>query len=125
MAKTPGRPLSPLTEAGGSVVGDVLSHVMDAYTVEMPPPPPLPQLLPLPKILPVPLHPPPLPLLIAPRTPLPQRLYPRERPTTSSHSTGDKYDFHGRKCFEKDYGVKKKNINGPHPFRQYSFLDET
>ena len=37
-----GRPLSPLTEAGGSLVGAVLAHVVDAYTVEMPPPPPLP-----------------------------------------------------------------------------------
>ena len=50
MFETPGRPLSPLTEAGGSVVGGVLAHVMDASTVEMPPPPPLPRLLPLPKL---------------------------------------------------------------------------
>ena len=42
MAETPGRPLSPLTEDGGSVVGEVLAHVMDASTVDMPPPPPLP-----------------------------------------------------------------------------------
>ena len=42
MAETPGCLLSPLTEDGGSVVGAVLAHVMDAYTVEMPSPPPLP-----------------------------------------------------------------------------------
>ena len=39
MAKTTGLPLSTLTEAGGSVVGGVLAHVMDASTVEMPTPP--------------------------------------------------------------------------------------
>ena len=33
MAKTPGQLLSPLIEAGGLVVGAVLSHVMDASTV--------------------------------------------------------------------------------------------
>ena len=33
MAKTPGRSLSPLTEAGGSVVGAVSAHLMDASTV--------------------------------------------------------------------------------------------
>ena len=43
-------------------MGGVLAHVMDASTVEMPPPPPLPRLLPLPQIIPVPLAPPPLPL---------------------------------------------------------------
>ena len=42
MAETPGLPLSPLTEAGGSVVRGILSHVMDASTLEMPPHPPLP-----------------------------------------------------------------------------------
>ena len=42
MYKTPVRTLSPLTEAGGLVVGAVLAHVMDAYTVEMPPHPALP-----------------------------------------------------------------------------------
>ena len=42
MVKTPVRPLFPLTEASGLVVGGVLAHVMDAYTVEMTPPPPLP-----------------------------------------------------------------------------------
>ena len=51
-------PLYPLTEDGGSVVGDVLVHAVDAYTVEMTPPPPLP------KFLPVPL--PPLPLTSIP-----------------------------------------------------------
>ena len=61
MAETPGRPLSPVTEACGSVLGGVLDHVMDASTVEMPPPPPLPILLSIPQIIPVPLPPPPLP----------------------------------------------------------------
>ena len=42
MAKTPGHMLSPLTVANGSVVGGVLAHVMDASTVEMPPPPTIP-----------------------------------------------------------------------------------
>ena len=41
MSETPGRPLSPFTEAGGSVVGGALAHVMDASTLDMPPPPPL------------------------------------------------------------------------------------
>ena len=118
MAKTPGCTISPLTEAGGSVVGVVLAHVMDAYTVEMPPPPPLPRLLPIPQIIPVPLPPPPLLLIPAPRTPSPQRIPPGERPTTRSHSTGEKDDCHGRKWFEENYGVKQ-NINGTNPFRQW------
>ena len=42
MYKTPSRTLSPLVEAGGLVVGSVLDHVVDASTVKMPPPPPLP-----------------------------------------------------------------------------------
>ena len=42
MAKTTGRLISPLTEAGGSAVGDVLAHGMNASTVDIPPPPPLP-----------------------------------------------------------------------------------
>ena len=42
MSETPGRPISPLTEASGSVVGAILAYVMDASNVEMPPPPPLP-----------------------------------------------------------------------------------
>ena len=33
MAKTPGLPLSPLTEAGGLVVGGGLAHVVDVSTV--------------------------------------------------------------------------------------------
>ena len=67
MAKTPGRTLSPLTEAGGSVVGAVLAHVVDASNVEIHPPPPLPQ------FLPVTLPPPPLPPISAPCTPSPHR----------------------------------------------------
>ena len=43
MTKTLGWPLSLLTESGASVVGGILSHVMDASTVDMPPPPPLPR----------------------------------------------------------------------------------
>ena len=105
MSETPGRPLSPLTEAGGLVVGGVLAHVMDASTVEMPSPPTLPLLLPLPQILPVPLPLPPLPLIPAPRTPSPKRRSPGERPTTRSHSTGERDYFHGRKWFEDSYGV--------------------
>ena len=77
MAKTPGRPISALTEAGGFVAGGVLAHVMDASTVDMPPPPPLHRLLPIPQILSVPLPTPPLPPIPAPRTPSPQRCYPR------------------------------------------------
>ena len=42
MAETSVQPLSPLTEARKLVVGDFLAHVMDASTVEMPTPPPLP-----------------------------------------------------------------------------------
>ena len=42
MDKMPGRTLSPLTEAGGSVVGNGLAHVMDSSTLDMPPPPPIP-----------------------------------------------------------------------------------
>ena len=106
MAETPGHLISPLAEAGGYVAGVVLAHVMDTYTVEMPPPPPLPRLLPLPQILPVPLPPPPLPLILAPRTPSPHSCSPGERPTTRSPSTGEKADFHGIKLFEDDCGVK-------------------
>ena len=36
MAKMPGRPLSPLTEACGLVTRGVLAHVMDSSTVDMP-----------------------------------------------------------------------------------------
>ena len=92
MAETPRPTLSPLTEAGGLVVGVVLAHVMDAYTVEMPPPPPLTRLIPLPQILSVPLPPPPLPPIPAPSTPSPNCRSPGERPTTRSHSTGEKAD---------------------------------
>ena len=123
MAETPGSTLSPLQDAGGLVVGGILSHVMDTYTVDMPPHPPLPQLLPLPQILPVPLPPPPLPLITALRTPSPQRRSPGEITTTRSNSKVEKYNFHGRKWFEDDYGVKQK-INGTHPFHQW-FLRTT
>ena len=123
MGKTPGRPLSPLTEAGGSVVGGVLDHVMDASTVEIPPPPPLPILLPIPQIILVPLPPPPLTPIPAPCNRSPQRRSPGERPTIRSHSTGEKADFHGRKWFEENYGVKQK-INSTHPLRQW-FLRTT
>ena len=95
MAEMPGRPLSPLTEAGRSVVGGVLAHVMDASTVEMPSPPPLSRLLPLPQNFPVPLPPPLLPPIPALFTPSPQCRPPGKRPTTRSHSTGEKADFMG------------------------------
>ena len=123
MAETPGRPLSPLTEAGGSVVGGVLSHVVDASTVDMPPPNSLPRLLTLPQFIPVTLPAPPLPPIPAPRTPFSHRFSPGERPTTRSQSTSEKADRHGIKWFEDHYGVKQK-INGPHPFLQY-FLRTT
>ena len=42
MDETPGRLLYQFTDADGSVVGGVLDHVMDASTVDIPPPPPLP-----------------------------------------------------------------------------------
>ena len=110
MPEMPVQSLSPLIESGGLVVRGILSHVMDASTVEMPPPPQLPRLLPLPQNLPVPLPPPTLPPIPDPRTPLPHRPYPREIPTSRSHSTGEKADCHGRKWVEDDYGVKKTSM---------------
>ena len=69
MSETPGRPLSPLIETSRLMVGGVLAHVMDASTVDMPPPLPLTILLPLTKILPLHLPPPPLTLIPASHTP--------------------------------------------------------
>ena len=120
MAEIPGRTLYTFTEAGGLVVGKVSAHFMDAYTVGMPPlppPPPIPQLIPPPQNPPVPLPHPPLTPVPSPCTPSPHCGSPGEIPTTRSHSTGEKYDFHGRKCFEDHSGVKQ-NINGPNPFCQ-------
>ena len=97
MAETPYRPLSPLTEACGLVVGAVLSHVIDSSTMEMPPPPSLPQLIPLLIFLPVPLPPPPLRHIPAPFTPSTQHRSSGERPATRSHSKGEKADCRGRK----------------------------
>ena len=91
MDKTPDWPLSPLEEDGGSVVGFILAHVMDTSTVEMTPPPPLPL------FITVPLPPLPLPPIQAPHIPSPQRHSPGVRPTTRSHSTGEKDDFHREK----------------------------
>ena len=119
ISKTPGRTLSILTETGGSVVGGIISHVMDASTVDIPTPP----LFPLSQILPVPLLPTPLPLIPDMCTLSPQRCFPRERTTIRSHSTGEKACCYGRKWFEDYYGVKQ-NINGIHPFRQW-FLRTT
>ena len=48
MDETPVQMISPLTEAGESVVGDAIAHGMDVSTVEMPPPPPISQFIPLP-----------------------------------------------------------------------------
>ena len=93
MDETPVQKLSPLTEAYGSVLGEVISHAMDSYTVDMHPPHPIP------RFLPVPLPTLPLPPIIAPHTPLPQSCSPGVRPMTRSHSTGEKDDFHGRKWF--------------------------
>ena len=96
----------------------VSTHLMDSSTVEMPPPPPLPRLILLPQNIPVPLPTPPLTPIPDLRTPLPNRCSPGERPTTRSHSAGEKVDCHGRKWFEYHYGVKQ-NISGPHPSRQW------
>ena len=41
MDETPGRMISPLTEASGSVMGAVIAHLMYISTVYMPQPPPL------------------------------------------------------------------------------------
>ena len=110
--------LSPFAEASGSVVGVVLDHVMDASTVEMPPPPTLPRLLPLPRFIPAPLPSTPLTSIPALRTPSPHRSSPGKITTTRSHSSGEKANCNGRKWFENHYGVKQ-NINGTHPFRQW------
>ena len=56
MDKTPIMPLFTLIEAGGYVVGYVLYHMMDAYTVNIPPPHPLTRFLPV--SLPSPTFPP-------------------------------------------------------------------
>ena len=42
MAETPGRPLSPLIDSVGSMVGGVLAHVVDASNLYIPLPPLLP-----------------------------------------------------------------------------------
>ena len=91
-------------------MGDVLDHMMYAYNVEIPPPPPLPRFLPVPIPL-LPLLPIPDPL-----TTLPPRRSLGVRPTTRSHSTGEKYDCRGKTWFEDHYDVKQK-INVPRPFR--------
>ena len=85
MTKTPGHPLYPLTESDESVVGAVIAHMMDAFTVEMPPHPPLPRFLPLSLFLTVPQTPLPLTPIPAPRTPSPHRRPPGVRPTTRSN----------------------------------------
>ena len=123
MDENPEQPLSPLTKASWSVLGPVISHVMDVSTMDMPPPPPIPQLLPLPQFIPVTLPPLAFPPIPAPRIPLPQRRFLGVRPMTRSHSTGEKEYCHGRKWFEDDYSVKH-NIKGPHPFLQW-FLRTT
>ena len=114
MTKTPVQTLSTLKKAGGLVVGDILSHVMDASTVDMPP---------LPRFLPFNLPPPPFPHMPALRTPSPHHSIPGERPLTRSHSIGEKSNCHGRKWFEDRYSVKQ-NINVPHPSRKW-FLRTT
>ena len=97
MAEISGRTLSPLTDAGGLVVGGVLANMLDTFTVEMHPTLPLPLLPPLAQMLPVPLPPPTLPPIPAPCTPSPQHLSLGARPTTSSHSIFEKADCHWRK----------------------------
>ena len=96
---------------------------MYASTVDITPPPKIPQVLPIPQILPSILPPPPLSPIPAPPTPSPHHHSPGEIPTTRSHSTGEKADFHGRKLFEDDYGVKQ-NTYGPHQILQW-FLRNT
>ena len=93
------RTLYPLTEAVGSLVETVLSQVVNSYTMEMPPSTPLHPLLP------VTLTPSQLTTIPAPCNPLPQRCLPGVRPTTMSHSTGEKDDCRWRKWFEDHYGV--------------------
>ena len=107
MDGTPVQPLSKLIEDGGLVVGNVLAHVMDASTAELPPPPTLIQLIP------VPLPHPPLPHIPALYTLSTHRYSPGEITTTRPHSTGKKADCHKRKWFEDHYGDKQK-INVPH-----------
>ena len=76
------------------MVGGVIAHVMYVYTMEMPPPHPLP------RFIPVPIRPLPLPPILAPHTPSSQHRSPGGRATTRSHSTGYKSECHGRKWFE-------------------------
>ena len=71
MDETSGRMLYLFIEAGGFVVGSSISYMMDASTVDMPPPPPLHRFIPLPRLLPLPLTPIPLPPIPAPYTPSP------------------------------------------------------
>ena len=91
---------------------------MDASTMVMTQPPPLPQLLPLPIFHTVNLSTPPLNSILAQCTKSPQSHSPGEIPTNISHSIGEKSDCHGRKCFEDHYGVKQ-NINGTHLFHKW------
>ena len=93
--ETPVRPISSLidagetawkmytlAEAGGSVMGDILDHVMDAPNVEMPAPPPLPRFLPV--TLSTLTFTPIMDLL----TPSPQKSSHGSRSTTRSNATG-------------------------------------
>ena len=117
ISEMPGWIIYPFIDADRSVVGDVLYHVMDASTVEIPPPPTITW------FLPITLPTPPLPPILSLRNPLPYRCPPGVIPITMSHSSGEKGDFHGINCFEEHYGLKQ-NINFPHPFRQW-FLRTT
>ena len=85
MSETSGQPLSPLEEADGSVMGDILSHVMDEYTVEVPRTPPIPRFLPLPQFIPFTLPPLEFPLIPDPRTPSPQHRFLGVIPMNRSH----------------------------------------
>ena len=107
ISKTPGRPLSTFTESGGSVVGVIIAHVMDASNVEMPEPPHFLNLfhyLYFFHFLYLLFHCHSYRLHIIH---FPNRNYPKVIPTTRSHSTGNKSDCNGRKWFEDCYGVKK------------------
>ena len=85
MTETPVQTLSTLTEAGGSVMGAAIAHVMDASTVDMPPPPPLPQLSPLTLFIRVPLTLLPLPPIPDTCNLPPHSRSPGVRTTTISH----------------------------------------
>ena len=103
-SKTPKRPLSPLSQAGGSLAGAVLSHMMDVSTVEMPRSPPLPR---FPSFF---LPPLPLPPIPDPQDPSPQSRSLGVIPKNRSHSTGEKDDCRGRNSLRTIMVLNKTSI---------------